>query len=66
MANKTAKTETLSDDLNPAYIFTLTATALLSKIAKGEINAQDLAKRELENRGVDIDGRWVGFDNKIQ
>jgi hypothetical protein len=53
------------DELNPAFILSLTATELLSKIAKGEINLQELAKRELENRGQNIDGVWVGFKHEI-
>jgi len=54
------------DDLNPDFIFSLTFTELVVKIAKGEINAQDIAKRELENRGLDIEGKWVGFNHKIE
>lgn len=55
----------VKDELNPAFILNLTATELLSKIAKGEINLQELAKRELENRGQNIDGVWVGFKHEI-
>jgi hypothetical protein len=55
----------IPDDLNPIFIFSLTANELLSKIAKGEINSQELAKRELENRGMNIDGQWVGFKHEI-
>jgi len=51
----------VSDDLNPIFIFALTHNELLSKIAKGEINTQELAKKELENRGFNIDGTWVGI-----
>ena len=59
--NTKATLGTVKDDLNPAFILTMTATELLSKIAKGDINVQELAKRELENRGQNIDGDWVGF-----
>jgi hypothetical protein len=55
----------VKDELNPAFILSLTETELLSKIAKGEINLQELAKRELEDRGKNIDGSWVGFESKI-
>jgi hypothetical protein len=55
----------VKDELNPAFILSLTETELLSKIAKGEINLQELAKRELEDRGQNIDGAWVGFESKI-
>jgi hypothetical protein len=55
----------IDDELNPAFIFGLTSSELLSQIAKGEINAQELAKRTLENRGLDINGKWVGFKHDI-
>ena len=52
-----------ADELNPQFIFTLTHTELLIKILKGEINMYELAKKEMENRGLDINGNWVGFQN---
>ncbi len=36
-------------------------TKLLSLIAKGIADAVDLSTTELESRGVDRDGNWVGF-----
>lgn len=63
--NTKAQVGTVKDELNPAFILSLTATELLSKITKGEINLQELAKRELENRGQNIDGVWVGFKHEI-
>lgn len=53
------------DELNQDLIFRLTFTELLVRVANGELKAQDLAKRELENRGLDIEGKWVGFKHKI-
>lgn len=50
-----------NDDLNPAYIFQGKATELLVKAANGEINLQELVLKELENRGLDTNGKWVGF-----
>ena len=44
----------VKDELNPAFILSTVATSLLSQIAKGEIHLQELAKRELENRGLDL------------
>ena len=64
--NEKAQNGTISDDLNPIFILSLTATELLSKIAKGEINLQELAKRELENRGKNINGQWAGFNHEIE
>ena len=63
--NTKAQLGTVKDELDPAFILSLTATELLSKIAKGEINLQELAKRELENRGQNIEGVWVGFKHEI-
>jgi hypothetical protein len=63
--NLKAESGILDDELNPAFILSLTATELLSQVAKGKINLQELAKRELENRGCDINGLWVGFQCEI-
>lgn len=51
----------MPDDLNPEFIFSLTANKLLGDIAKGIIDPVALAKKELANRGYDENGKWVGF-----
>lgn len=51
----------LTDDENPAFLFSTTYTSLLSKIAKGEIDANFYARAELANRGLDLNGNWIGF-----
>ena len=56
-----ADKQTIQDEKNPIFIFSLTHTELLCKIASGEINAVEIAKYELANRGLDMSGRWVGF-----
>ena len=53
---------TIKDDENPAFMFQGVWTSLLTKIAKGEISAQFLACQELANRGLDLDGKWIGFE----
>ena len=53
------------DELNQDFILSSTFTELLLKIVKGEIDTKELAKRELENRGLNINGKWVGFGKKI-
>lgn len=58
----TEKTEEIHDDDNPIYTFATTNTSILKKIVSGEVDANALAKKELENRGLDNDGKWVGFD----
>ncbi len=35
---------------------------LLSAIARGEVDAGQLARQELANRGLNATGKWVGFD----
>ncbi len=35
--------------------------AVLARIARGEVDLNTLARRELANRGCDDTGRWVGF-----
>ncbi|HCY75957.1 MAG TPA: hypothetical protein DHV28_08540 [Ignavibacteriales bacterium] len=50
-----------SDELNPSYLFQGIATDLLVAILKGQIDPVELAKKELKNRGLDEDGKWVGF-----
>lgn len=37
------------------------ATALLTAAARGEIDINALAREELANRGLDLNGQWVGF-----
>jgi len=59
---KNSKTlQELPDELNQDYIFSLTANELLVKIANGEIDAVELAKIQLSNRGLNENGEWVGF-----
>lgn len=51
------------DDLtNPDYLFSTTATVLLQAIADGLIDPVQLARQQLANRGLDLDGNWIGFD----
>ena len=50
-----------SDDLNPNYLFLGIPTDLLVAIGKEQIDPVELANKELANRGLDINGKWVGF-----
>jgi len=54
-----------SDALNENYLFSCTATDLLCAIVNGQIDPVQLAKNELQNRGFDRNGFWVGFNKKI-
>ena len=51
-------TELTYDEL---AILQLATTRLLSEVAKGNIDLNSMAKRELANRGLDQNGAWVGF-----
>jgi len=64
--NDKAVKGTVSDELNPAFMLSGINSELLSKVIKGEIDLQELAKREMENRGLNENGKWVGFKNEIK
>lgn len=55
--------EELEDDNNPLYVFSSTHTELLLAIATGKIDAKELAREEMANRGLDDNGKWIGFSD---
>lgn len=50
------------DDVNPKYLFTQTATALLVEALRGDFDLKAFIRAELANRGQDDKGNWVGFE----
>jgi len=50
------------DEVNPAYLFSTTATSLLLAIVDGLIDPVRLAHETLANRGLGENGQWVGFE----
>ena len=62
-ANNNSNTE-LRDEQNPDLMFNMTHVDLLVKIANGEIDPVALAKKQLEQRGLDINGNWGGNKSK--
>ncbi len=60
--------ENRPDDDNPSFIFSLTSNRLLSEAIKGDFDLIYLVRKELANRGLDSNGKWVGFPEakKIQ
>jgi len=42
-------------------IISLFDTDILVMAVKGQIDLNELAKEELRNRGLDDNGKWVGF-----
>jgi len=49
------------DESNPKYAFQGLNTDLVVAFAAGTYNAQEYAKHELQSRGFDKKGKWVGF-----
>ena len=56
----------IDDDRNPHFMFQGFNTDLLLAIASGELDAVSLARTELSHRGVNKDGKWVGFDRSAE
>lgn len=56
------KEDPLPDELNATLLYASTHTKLLIQIVKGTIDSKKLAEQELQNRGLDKNGKWVGFD----
>lgn len=51
---------------NPAFILNHVTDELLVMVIAGEIDLKELAKREMENRGLNENGQWVGYDKQIK
>jgi len=50
------------DKINPnKNVISLFDTDILVMVVKGQIDLNNLAKEELRNRGLDDNGKWVGF-----
>ncbi len=58
--------ENRADDINPRFIFSTTATALLVEALRGDFDLKQLVRQELANRGQNAEGNWVGFDKAAQ
>lgn len=58
--------ENRADDINPRFIFSTTATALLVEALRGDFDLKQFIRRELANRGLNTEGNWVGFDKAAQ
>lgn len=59
--NSGISSEMITDDKNPNFLFNCTDTDLLIAIVSGRIDARKLAKMQLESRGLNSEGEWVGF-----
>ena len=56
----------VSDSQNPVFIFSMTSTDLLLAAAAGLIDLNQLAREQLADRGLNADGKWVGFDRAAE
>lgn len=61
--NAASMNGTLRDELNPLFVFQMTHTDLLVQIATGKLDALQMVREELANRGMGKAGTWVGFDS---
>lgn len=58
--------EEIPDELNPDLMLNMTASELLIKVAKGEIDIQKLVRKQLSDRGIDDQRNWIGTDRAKQ
>ncbi len=63
--NKAAMDGSTPDGENPLFLFQGTATKLLVMGLNKEFSFATLARQELENRGLNLKGEWIGFNNDI-
>jgi hypothetical protein len=55
----------LEDQMNPIFIFNGLSAELLMGIISGKIDAVQMARIEMQNRGLDEkSGRWIGWTTK--
>jgi len=55
--------EELPDEKNLLFLFSTTDTLLLVQIVNRKIDVYQTAQDELQKRGLDEHGNWVGFRN---
>jgi len=58
--------ENRADEINPRFIFSTVATALLVEALRDDFDLKALVRRELANRGLNTVGDWVGFNKAAQ
>lgn len=63
--NKAAMDGSIPDGENPLFLFQGTATKLLVMGLNKEFSFTMLARQELENRGLNLKGEWIGFNKNI-
>jgi hypothetical protein len=52
----------MPDELNPTFLFSMTNRDILIDIISGKLDAVQMARIEMMNRGLDEKtGRWIGW-----
>lgn len=51
-----------SDYDDPQLVLQTLGTQILAAAARGDIDLNQIAKQELASRGLDYQGKWVGFE----
>ena len=60
---KTDKSSTPKNYIDPdKNVITLFDSDILVEVANGRLDLNKLALLELKNRGLDTNGKWVGFN----
>ena len=59
-------TETTTFTVDELGFIQLALNKVLVAVANGELDLNNLARKELANRGLDKQGQWVGFDKANQ
>jgi len=59
--NAAADTGEIQDNVNPAFLFSCIDAGMLVRVLAEGLDLQEMIKMELANRGLNTDGKWVGF-----
>jgi hypothetical protein len=60
--NIASVTGIISDENNPLFAFSTMSTELLTAFAKKKYDIDFFLRNELANRGLNINGQWIGFN----
>lgn len=53
--------QALGFPVDEVLVLQTASTRLLVAVVAGQVDLNDLARQELKSRGMDNQGRWVGF-----
>jgi len=55
----------IEDDSNPIFLFSQVRKEILMDIVNGKIDVIEMARFEMEARGLDVNtGKWIGWNSK--